>query len=661
MTSGRDWLYERLRSEPVHDGEHERWNSIVSRLRPLTAVDESTKQSGHDQLNSLKLEAAQDHRDQFISRAGEQGEGRSWAKTNPPEKVVRGNVGALREIRPEPEIMNAGERRLVSLAAALIGDAAGLSIAEIKLVARAPPVDSHLIAHARAQILAGQDLLGTEFSSLRSAKQRRQRGATYTPTPIVDAMVAWARAEISTPARVVDPGAGSGRFLIAAAHKFPDAELIAVDVDPLAALMLRANAAVHGFADRLVVHLVDYRSLALPGIARPTLFIGNPPYVRHHNIGEQWKTWFAATANRFGFTASTLAGLHIHFFLKTRELAQPGDYGAFITAAEWLDVNYGSVLRRMLADGLGGTAVHIIDPKAQPFADALTTGAITCFRVGSRPTEITMRLVGSLDDLAPLSRGRAVAWHEMASARKWSVLVREQKQAPAGFIELGELFRVHRGQVTGGNDVWIDNDAAHDVPKQYKPFTVTSARELLTAGAELTSTKGLHRVIDLPAELDTLDVDERKAVQRFLAWAKRHGAHEGYVATHRRAWWSVGLRAPAPILCTYMARRAPAFVRNQIKARHINIAHGLYPREPLSDAASSAVLAYLRRHMSTTGGRTYAGGLVKFEPKELERILLPRVEDIHGYLAEREAAAPQALDGSGVGIRCGHRQEHLPR
>jgi len=239
------------------------------------------------------------------------------------------------------------------------------------------------------------------------------------------------------------------------------------------------------------------------------------------------------------------------------------------------------------------------------------------------------------------------------------VFVREQKQAPAGFIELGELFRVHRGQVTGGNDVWIDSDAARDLPKRCKPFAVTSARELFTAGVELSSTNGLHRVIDLPAELDTLDADERKAVQRFLAWARRHGAHESYIATHRRAWWSVGLRAPAPILCTYMARRAPAFVRNLVKARHINIAHGLYPRDPLNDAALTAILSYLRRHMSTTGGRTYAGGLVKFEPRELERILLPRIEDIHGYLAESETT-PQALDGSGVEIRRGHRQEHLP-
>ena len=40
-------------------------------------------------------------------------------------------------------------------------------------------------------------------------------------------------------------------------------------------------------------------------------------------------------------------------------------------------------------------------------------------------------------------------------------------------------------------------------------------------------------------------------------------ADKSFIATHRRAWWSVGLRAPPPILCTYMARRAPAFVRNR--------------------------------------------------------------------------------------------------
>jgi hypothetical protein len=72
-----------------------------------------------------------------------------------------------------------------------------------------------------------------------------------------------------------------------------------------------------------------------------------------------------------------------------------------------------------------------------------------------------------------------------------------------------------------------------------------------------------------------------------------------------------------------MARRPPAFVRNLAGARHVNIAHGLYPREPLPPAALDGLAAYLRWSVTTRQGRTYAGGLIKFEPGELERLLVP--------------------------------------
>jgi hypothetical protein len=80
---------------------------------------------------------------------------------------------------------------------------------------------------------------------------------------------------------------------------------------------------------------------------------------------------------------------------------------------------------------------------------------------------------------------------------------------------------------------------------------------------------------------------------------------------------------PAPILATYMARRPPAFVRNLAAARHVNIAHGLYPREPLPAAALDSLAAYLRGSVTAAQGRVYAGGLAKFEPGEMERLLVP--------------------------------------
>src|ERR1700674_1598315 len=193
--------------------------------------------------------------------------------------------------------MSAGERQLASLAAALIGDTAEATARERNLIVRGRDVDTSCIAETHKQILAGADPLGERFCALRSPEQRRDIGAVYTPPSIVDAMVEWAASNHVPPARIVDPGTGSGRFLTAAARRFPGAQLIGADVDPLAMLLLRANASVLGFADRLSVKLIDYRALDLPNIAGATLYIGNPPYVRHHDIGERWKTWFAATAD----------------------------------------------------------------------------------------------------------------------------------------------------------------------------------------------------------------------------------------------------------------------------------------------------------------------------------------------------------------------------
>jgi len=157
-------------------------------------------------------------------------------------------------------------------------------------------------------------------------------------------------------------------------------------------------------------------------------------------------------------------------------------------------------------------------------------------------------------------------------------------------------------------------------------WAVTRARELIDVGSRLESTASLRRVIDLPADLDELEPGERRAVEAFLKSAEAAGVPDGYVARNRKAWWSVGLRDPAPILATYMARRPPAFVRNIAGARHINIAHGIYPREPLPDRALDRLAAALQGSVSMGMGRTYAGGLVKFEPREMERIPVPSLD-----------------------------------
>lgn len=538
---------------------------------------------------------------------------------------------------PQP-IRSIGD--LILTARALTSGAGHLTEPEIELlIAHYGIAHTSTVATFRRAILAGQDPLGDAFASLVSPKDRREHGQTYTPGQIVKAMIAWAADQTPAPVRIVDPGAGSGRYILAALRAFPEATGIASDIDPLAAIMLRANAEVLGFTDRLQVALGDYRSLALPEVTGPTLYVGNPPYVRHHQIDSKWKQWLTRTAAKHGVSASQLAGLHAHFILATAEHARPGDLGAFITSSEWLDVNYGKLIRELLLGELGGVSLHIIDPTSAPFADAQTTGAIAAFKVGSQPETIRIQQVKDTRQLGKLNAGTPVARARLAEANRWSVITRVDHALPDGFIELGELIRVHRGAVTGANKVWVTTDGA-GLPEAVLQRSVTKARELFAAGDRLTGSEQLKMVIDLPVDLDALDADDKRRVQRFLRKAKDAGAADGFVATNRRAWWSVGLRRPAPILATYMARRPPAFVMNEAQARHINIAHGLYPRQPMADQVLDRLAHYLRTAVTIESGRTYAGGLTKFEPKEMERLAVPAphlLED-EGYAAHPAAA-----------------------
>ena len=490
-------------------------------------------------------------------------------------------------------------------------------------------VDGETVEAAIEAIRNGGDPLGEAFMRLRPAPRRRQLGAVYTPAPIVAAMVGWVAQYRHPPARIVDAGCGSGRFLLAAAAACPQATLLGVEIDPLAALLARANLTAAGLDRRARIVVADFLTADLdpPGPRGPTAYLSNPPYVRHHRLPTETKRWLAATAAELGVAASGLCGLHAYFVAATALRARAGDLGAFVTSAEWLDVNYGHLVRQLVAGRLGGVSVHLVDPAAVPFPETATTAAVTCFETSTATTAVRVRRVADVAGLGALTGGKPLPRRRLLTADRWTPLTTGHRtRRPAGYVELGELCRVHRGAVTGANRTWLTSHTT-ELPEDLLVPAVTRARELFDAAdSVLSDSDGLRSVICLPADLDTLSPDDRDQIDRFLAAAASDGVPEGYIASRRNPWWSLRLREPAPILATYMARRPPAFVQNTAAACHINIAHGIYPRDPMTPAMLAALAAALRSAASTAAGRTYAGGLVKFEPSEMSRICVPGPE-----------------------------------
>jgi hypothetical protein len=517
------------------------------------------------------------------------------------------------------------EYTLLGVAKSLLGRTR-LTAPERKVVTGiAPCKDLTLVESLRASIAEGHDPLGDAFCFIHNSQTRRVQGQTFTPCHVVDGMLGWAKRQRKTVHRLVDPGAGTGRYALAGLRTFPDAHAVAVEMDPVLAVLLRANLRAAGFEQRSEVIVGDFRSLQLPKVDGVTLWIGNPPYVRHHDIGPDWKAWYSATLKKFGHQGSQLAGLHLHFFLKTLELASEGDIGSYITAAEWLDVNYGQALRQLLTNGLGGKDVFVVDPTVQVFGDALVSAAITCFSPGSRRTELRFAQVTTDEQLRTLARGGAIDVATAKAEPKWSFLVKGGRaEKPVGFIELGEMFRVSRGQVTGLNRVWVEGTGTPALPSRFLTPAITDSADITKAARSVIDDVGrLRRLVCLPKDLEQLVQHEKRAVDRFLAWARSLGAHETYVALHRKPWWSLSFKDAPPIVMTYMGRRPPVFALNTAGAQLINVAHGLYPRQPVTEQRLRDVVAWLNVNVSSENGRAYAGGLIKFEPSEAMRILVP--------------------------------------
>jgi hypothetical protein len=515
---------------------------------------------------------------------------------------------------------------LVSVARILIG-MGEMTPQELEVVSSHMVVISdELVLAVRSAIQAGTDPLGTAYCLIKSPKERRGAGQTFTPIEAVTGMFRWAEAQGDI-ARIVDPGAGSGRYVLHGLRRNVRACGIAAEMDPLVALLLRANAFALEVQDRLQIHLGDYRALQLQPIEGRTLFIGNPPYVRHHEISADWKDWYSDSLKALGHASSQLAGLHLHFFVKTLALARPGDLGCFITAAEWLDVNYGQSLRDLMTNGLGGKAVFVVSPEVPIFGDALVTACITCFAPGSQDGEIEFKNIESAEQLLDLSGGHFADKVRAKAERSWSILLRNRDVVQHdGFVNLGDLFKVRRGQVTGKNSVWVTQDNRFGLPEEFLIPSITDAADIIGApNNRIDDVASLRRVVDLPTSLEELDGDRRGAILEFLNWARAEDADKGYIAQHRKPWWRVNMKDVPQIVVTYMGRRPPVFAINTAGASLINVAHGLYPKVQLEESTLETLVAWLNINVSKDSGRVYAGGLTKFEPSEVMRLQIPGV------------------------------------
>jgi len=277
------------------------------------------------------------------------------------------------------------------------------------------------------------DFLGRIYEKLISPQDRKRLGQFYTPPGIVDFIV---ELTVNKPDGVVlDPGCGSGSFLVKAYHKLRELngvprvvkgplserfhrqlleDIYGIDINQFPAHLSVINLAIQNpraRIERLNVVVSDFFDIrpgqatltgfeSLTAEGKPTLVklppsfdvvVANPPYIRQELLGvkekQKIKELIEGEFKNKLFTGALpkkikdaiildkQSDIYIYFFIHGLRLLRNNGFLGFISSNKWLEVGYGEPFQQFLLDH--AKILYVVEFDRAIFPDAEVNTAVT--------------------------------------------------------------------------------------------------------------------------------------------------------------------------------------------------------------------------------------------------------------------------------------------
>ena len=483
-------------------------------------------------------------------------------------------------------------------------------------------------------------------------EERRKLGQFATPVELAKEIVSYGLTLLNeNDIFFLEPALGTGAFYSALLS-----EIIQFDKCIKNAVGIELDDKYYSVAHELWrdsnISLINADFTTIKSFWNANFLISNPPYVRHHYIGQEQKSRLAESIkNETGLSISGLAGLYCYFILLSHKWLAPNAICGWLIPSEFMDVNYGSTLKQYLLDRVHLLRIHRYHPEDCKFDDALVSSCVVWFKneivLGNYDVEFSYG--GTHEN--PVISGK-VDKISLEKYRKWTHFpaktnenVKCEKKCNA---TLGDYFNIRRGLATGDNGFFIltkEQIVALGLDMTFFTPILPSPRYLKSN--EVFGDSNGYPQLDRQYFLLNCNLleDELKinypSIWNYLISGKDTTAKK-YLCKNRKVWYFQENRVVTPFLCSYMGRgkdnnSAPfRFILNHTNAIATNSYLMLYPKNSLKEAISQApdilykvwnVLTNITANDLEREGRVYGGGLKKIEPKELANVTCP-------YLAE---------------------------
>jgi len=459
----------------------------------------------------------------------------------------------------------------------------------------------------------------------------------YTPPSLAEAMVAAIHCDREV--EWLDPCVGPGAFIEALqAQGVQKHRIVALDIESSPGKFDNSAHTVRG---------VDFFRWLPSTTARFDKIVANPPYVPIERLSRSLQKPLLSLTASDGASFRLSSNYWCAFLAGSLRLLKDGGDLAFVLPAAWEYADYAGAVKQRIFEVFCSVEVHRC---LKPLFETVSEGCVVLVARGygakkcqtayfeySAPEELIKSLT--------VRKKEPINYRQNSSART----------EPRDVVRLGDVFSVGIGCVTGDSQYFLlteEQRLEHSLPRGAVTPILSKARHLKSA---FLRSSDWHRLLTDGERVWLFKPSKRAqktlAVQKYLELGERICDLKRHKLRSREYWWDVPMIEPCDGFLSGMAKAGPWISLRSMQ--DLSASNTLYvvrllermKQQERATWALGLLTSYCRQQVMKLG-RRYPDGLVKYEPKDLHSLKLPRPRTTNNGREKLDAAVSQLIAGN---------------